>query len=194
LGGWQSARRRRRSARRAGLRGTGGRWRPVRIRRSPAGERCKIRRALRRRRVGLWTIFCDDPTSSDAVRVCLRWWCRREPWKWDGTGIGDAGMAFSEDDCTGYQKGLHSSVQPPRWSSRAEAQCEVGFVRRGDALVGPLSPYGHCAAPTRDVVVVRAPRGRRGAITFGPWRAAEGDRRIQAVNATGAVRSVRSAS
>jgi len=43
-------------------RGIGGRWRPARTRGPPCRERCRIRRAHRRRRVGLRTVFCDDPT------------------------------------------------------------------------------------------------------------------------------------
>ncbi len=89
-------------------------------------------------------------------------------------------MAFSEDDCTEVSEGTALLGSATALVERAEVQCDVGFVRRGDALVGPLSPYGHCVAPPRGVVVGAGNHApSRGAMTFGPWRAAEGDRRAQ---------------
>jgi len=39
-------------------------------------QRSRTRRNHPVRRVVFRTVFCDDPTSSDAVRVCLSW-CHR---------------------------------------------------------------------------------------------------------------------
>jgi len=43
---------------------------------APCRERCRTRRNHRVRRAGFRTVFCDDPTWSDAARACLSW-CRR---------------------------------------------------------------------------------------------------------------------
>jgi len=88
-------------------------------------------------------------------------------------------MAFSEDDCTGYRRDC-----TPRFShraGRAGLKRSVRWVLSGVAM--------RWSARSRHTVIalrqpatswsVRAPRGRRGTITFGPWRAAEGDRRAQ---------------